>query len=72
MVNRRQPGVVRDAIVGYLRNLRGRDASIAEIRAAVDKALGDEIPASSVRSYLNANTPGRFTRTDPGRYRLAR
>ena len=72
MVTRRQPGVVRDAIVDYMRGLRGGDASVAEIQTAVDEALGEAIPPSSVRSYLGENTPGRFQRTDRGRYRLAR
>jgi DNA modification methylase len=36
----------------------------------VARELG-EVPASSVRSYLNLNCPGRFIRTGKGRYALA-
>ena len=37
--------------------------------AAVKSRLGD-VPPSSIRSYLNLNTPKTFQRTDRGRYRL--
>jgi DNA modification methylase len=46
-----------------------RDASLEEIRDAVSRELG-VVPASSVRSYLNGNTPGLFVRTARGRYAL--
>lgn len=62
------PGTVRDAIVDFLSAL-AREASIAEIVSAVGKQCGPT-PASSVRSYLNLNTPGLFERTGRGRYRL--
>ena len=62
------PGRVRDSIVGYLS--RVESASIDEIYNFVSADLG-EVPASSVRSYLNLNTPGRFTRTAKGRYSLS-
>lgn len=65
---RRPPGQVRDAIVEFLRS---RDeASVKEIRAAVSTKLGGDVAASSVRSYLNLNTPVAFERTGRGRYRL--
>ncbi len=67
---RRRPGEVRDAIVGYLASIG--DATVSEIRSAVANQLGSEIPASSVRSYLNLNTPTMFERTGRGRYRLRR
>lgn len=67
---RRRPGQVRDAIVSHLRSRD--DASVSEIRAAVSDQLGGEVPASSVRSYLNLNTPATFERTGRGRYRLRR
>ena len=44
-------------------------ASIAEICQAVVARIGD-VPPSSVRSYLNINTPDVFERTGRGRYRL--
>lgn len=46
-------------------------ASIAEIREAVAARIGD-VPASSVRSYLNINTPDLFERAARGRYKLRR
>jgi site-specific DNA-methyltransferase (adenine-specific) len=64
---RAAPGSVRDAIVSYL--TAAECASIAEIRQAVAAALGD-VSASSVRSYLNLNTPELFERTSRGQYRL--
>lgn len=68
---RRPPGQVRDAILSFLTALRG-EATVDEIHAAVNATLGEEVPRSSVRSYLNINTPGRFVRTRRGRYRRAR
>lgn len=70
-MTRRKPGTVRDAITNYLKGIKG-DASVAEIRAAVDAALDGSVPASSIRSYLNLNTPTTFLRTGRGRYRLVR
>lgn len=70
MTERRNPGAIRDAIVDTLRH-RKADLSVAEIREAVAAALGEPVAASSVRSYLNINTPGRFTRTGRGRYKLS-
>lgn len=61
------PGSVRDCIVSYLAN--AGTASIAEIQVAVGMHLGKVAP-SSVRSYLNLNTPGLFERIDRGNYRL--
>ena len=56
MATRRSPGVVRDAITKYLDGIED-DASIDEIYDAVSIALGGEVARSSVRSYLNLNTP---------------
>lgn len=61
-------GAIRDAVVGHLRDM-GRDLPLDEIVAAVTKRLG-AVPQSSVRSYLNLNTPLLFERTGRGRYRL--
>ncbi len=44
-------------------------ASVAEIKAALEKDLGAVSP-SSVRSYLNLNVPEKFERTGRGLYRL--
>jgi DNA modification methylase len=67
MTHRAAPGVVRDSIVAYLR--AAQSASIAEIRQALAARLGD-VAASSVRSYLNLNTPALFERVPRGHYRL--
>ena len=63
------PGLIRDAVTGYLASLAG-EATLADITAAVSARLGDVSP-SSVRSYLNLNVPETFLRTGRGRYRLA-
>lgn len=63
------PGQVRDSILAYLGAL-GRDASLTEIVDAVDAKVG-RVAESSVRSYLNLNSPGIFERTARGRYKLA-
>lgn len=62
------PGVIRDSIVDFLSVVDG-DASTTEIMSAVRSQVGD-VPASSVRSYLNNNTPSAFERTRRGHYRL--
>ena len=62
------PGLIRDSIIDYLAAVPG-DASTQEITLAVKGRLGDVAP-SSVRSYLNLNTPTTFERTSRGRYRL--
>lgn len=48
------------------------EATVDQIHAAVNNSLGEAVARSSVRSYLNINTPDRFIRTERGRYRLAR
>jgi hypothetical protein len=69
MTTRQEPGKVRDAIIRYLAHIKG-DASMKEIYAAVCEEMGQEVPQSSVRSYLALNTPRVFTRTSHGRYGL--
>jgi len=66
---RSKPGEVRDAIIAFLSSLEG-EASVAQIRTAVTRALGRPVPPSSIRSYLNLNHPTLFTRTRRGYYRL--
>jgi DNA modification methylase len=65
---RKRPGEVRDAIVHVL-GARPQGASLYEITQQVVNLIGD-VPASSVRSYLQLNTPGLFTRTDRAQYVL--
>lgn len=63
------PGTIRDSIMAYLSASEG--ASLSEIHQALTARLGD-VPASSIRSYLNLNTPDLFERTARGQYRLRR
>lgn len=67
MIHRAAPGIVRDSIVTYL--TAAECASISEIHEAVKARIG-HVPSSSVRSYLNLNTPDVFERTRRGQYRL--
>lgn len=69
-MERRRPGEIRDAIVEFL-NDHGSDARLAVIEAGVEKKLGQQVPASSIRSSLRLNTPGLFARARRGEYRLA-
>ncbi len=56
----------------HVRNdIMSADASTDEITRAVRAKIGQEVPPSSVRSYLNLNTPKTFERTARGRYRIA-
>ncbi|MFW2448814.1 MAG: DNA methyltransferase [Qipengyuania pacifica] len=63
-------GAIRDALVRHLSIVRD-GAAIAELEAAVEARLDRRVGSSSVRSYLNLNTPGLFERVGRGRYRLA-
>lgn len=63
-------GSVRDAIVDHL-GISREGATIRELEAIVARRIGSPVPPSSVRSYLNLNTPGLFERIGRGVYRLA-
>lgn len=65
---RKRPGEVRDAIVSVL-EARPHGASVTEITQHVTLLLGD-VPASSIRSYLQLNTPELFARMDRAQYTL--
>jgi len=65
---RKRPGEVRDAIVHVLA-ARPQGASVFEITQQVVGLIG-AVPSSSVRSYLQLNTPGLFARTDRAQYVL--
>lgn len=67
-MDRVSPGHVRDAIVEFLSH-SDDSVSLKEIEAVVVRKLGD-VPRSSIRSYLNLNTPTTFERTERGSYRL--
>lgn len=68
-MTRRKPGEVRDAIVEVLEGRR-EAASVQEISAEVSRLIGG-VSASSVRSYLQLNTPVLFARTERGQYVLS-
>lgn len=70
MTERLRPGVVRDAILEVLRGSDG--LSVEEIHSAVSQKLGRDVARSSVRSYLNLNTPETFRRIKRGVFRLAK
>ena len=65
---RRRPGEVRDAIIQVLEE-RPAGGSVREIAHGVSELIGD-VPASSVRSYLQLNTPTMFARMDRAQYVL--
>jgi DNA modification methylase len=67
-MTKRRPGVVRDAIVEVLA-ATPRGASLAEIEQGVTERIG-AVPGSSIRSYLQLNTPGLFVRMDRAQYSL--
>jgi site-specific DNA-methyltransferase (adenine-specific) len=59
---------VRDAIIDVLQTTSS--ASVSEIAVGVERRIGP-VPASSVRSYLQLNTPELFVRQERGQYMLA-
>jgi site-specific DNA-methyltransferase (adenine-specific) len=65
---RRSPGEVRDAIVQALQG-RPRGATVQQITAEVSEQIGGVSP-SSVRSYLQLNTPTLFARQGRAQYVL--
>ncbi|MFG6432713.1 DNA-methyltransferase [Roseateles sp. LYH14W] len=67
-MSRLRPGQVRDAIVDVLQATDS--ASVSQIALGVEQRIGP-VPASSVRSYLQINTPELFVRQERGQYALA-
>ena len=65
---KRPPGVVRDSIIRAL-SARPEGAPVSEISRAVNECLGQTAP-SSIRSYLQLNTPKYFVRSRRGVYQL--
>lgn len=65
---RRRPGEVRDAIIQILEE-RPDGSSLKEIANGVSELIGDVAP-SSIRSYLQLNTPAMFARMDRAQYVL--
>lgn len=63
-----RPGAVRDSIIQVL-SLHPDGAAVSEITRAVNETMGP-VPSSSIRSYLNLNTPRYFVRSERGIYQL--
>ncbi len=68
MRTKRRPGEVRDAITQSLANAAD-GATVAEIRRLVVEMIGPVAP-SSIRSYLQLNTPCMFQRLGRAKYIL--
>ena len=68
MQTKRRPGEVRDAITQSLANAAD-GATVAEIRRLVVEMIGPVAP-SSIRSYLQLNTPSMFQRLGRAKYIL--
>ncbi len=66
---RRSPGAVRDVVIKVMRG-KG-EMTTREVLEAVRRETGEDVPSSSVRSYLRI-TPDKFEHTGHGRYRLKR
>jgi len=64
----RPPGHVRDAIFSCFKN-HTLVLGLKDIYKGVEAKLGD-VAQSSIRSYLQLNTPARFERVAHGKYRL--
>ena len=67
LIQKRPPGIVRDAILSILSESE-QPMSVSEIERNVEIMLGPT-PSSSIRSYLRLNTPGLFAKDDRGIYR---
>lgn len=65
-IQKKAPGLVRDAIVSILSESE-KPMSVAEIERNVEILLGPT-PSSSIRSYLRLNTPGLFIKNERGVY----
>lgn len=69
-MSRRRPGEVRDAIVQVL-EAHPSGAAVSDICEQVQRLIGTDVAASSVRSYLRLNTPEIFARVERGQYALS-
>lgn len=69
-VQRRQPGEVRDAVLATLRAYPD-GVSVRQIVLHARRRLGEDLAASSIRSYLRLNTPKTIRRLDRGQYQLS-
>ncbi len=66
-IQKRPPGIVRDAILAVLTDSEV-PMTVSEIERNVEIILGPT-PRSSIRSYLRLNTPGMFLKDERGVYR---
>src|SRR5258706_14949154 len=65
---KRRPGEVRDAIVEVL-SARAGGITLGDIQLGVSERLGP-VSSSSIRSYLQLNTPRLFTKMNRAQYSL--
>lgn len=69
---RRRRGETQEIIERHLRKVgRARLGELIEV-VRLEATAGNEVPESSVRSHLNANTPGLYVRVERGLYELDR
>jgi hypothetical protein len=65
---RHAAGHVRDAILKCFKN-NNVIVALKDIYECVEGQIG-KVPRSSIRSWLNENTPERLVRVSHGKYRL--
>lgn len=63
------PGTIRDAIKDVL-SVSTEPLSPKEIEKQVTELIGEDVSSSSVRSYLQLNTPALFVKSGRGHYSL--
>lgn len=68
VLQKQRHGPARDAILEYFK--RHKEGTPVEITDAAKTRTGQDIPRSSIRSYLNLNTGTIFERVQWGRYKL--
>lgn len=66
---RLRPGTIRDAIIDAL-SISTEPLSPKEIEQRIADKIGEEVPSSSIRSYLQLNTPAFFVKSGRGQYSL--
>lgn len=66
-----RPGEIRDGVERALACAGAAGATAVEIEAFIATQMHGPVPPSSVRSYLQLNTPEKFERVTRGRYRLS-
>lgn len=68
-MSRIEPGKVRDGISEFLADRGSEGATLNEIQVYLEARLQSPVAPSSIRSYLQLNTPEKFERIERGTYR---